>query len=232
MPDSSVDVFNERITDILNAVCKVHKIFYCIGDLNIDFFKCHVHKPTLAILDTIYTYNVFPLITKPTRVTETTATLIDHILINNINIASELTQGILCTDILDHYAIFHIAGNIKYDAMNTPTTRLIRDMRQCNINKFVNDMQIVEWTPVTNKSDTQAAYSEIHTILCEKYNKYFPYRKLNKPYYNNKPWLKINCLLLGIKVITLRKERLVTKPTVIGYIIFYARPNASTTKTW
>ena len=198
MPDSSVDIFNERITDILNTVCKEHKIFYCIGDLNIDFFKCDVHKPTSEILDTIYTYSVFPLITKPTRVTETTATLIDHILTNNINIASEHAQGILCTDISDHYAIFHIAGNIRYDAMITPTTRLIRDMRQCNINKFVNEMQIAEWAPVTNKSDTQAAYSEFHKILCEKYNKCFPYRKQNKPYYNNKPWLT-NALKESIK---------------------------------
>ena len=54
MPDSFVDVFNERITDILHTVCKEHKIFYCIGDLNIDFFNYDVHKPTSAILDTIY----------------------------------------------------------------------------------------------------------------------------------------------------------------------------------
>ena len=53
-----------------------HKIFYNIG----DFFKYDVHKPTSTMLDTIYACNVFPLITKPTRVTETTATLIDHIL--------------------------------------------------------------------------------------------------------------------------------------------------------
>ena len=184
---------NERISDILDIVYKEHKIFYCIGDLNIDFFfKCDAHKPTSAILDTIYTYNAFPLITKPTRVTETTATRIDHILTNYINIASEHAQGILCTDILDHYAIFNIAGNIKYDAINTRTARLIRDMGQYNINKFVNEMQIMEWASVTNKLDTQAACSEFHRILCEKYNKYFQYRKLNKPYYSNKPWLTCN----------------------------------------
>ena len=50
-------------------------------------------------------------------------------------------------------------------------------------------MQIVEWASATNKSDTQAAYSEFHGILCEKYNKCLPYRKPNKPYHNNKPWL-------------------------------------------
>ena len=57
MPDSSVDVFNERISDILNTVWKEHKIFHCIGDLNIDFFKYDVHKPTSANLDTIYAYD-------------------------------------------------------------------------------------------------------------------------------------------------------------------------------
>ena len=52
MPDSSVDICNGRIWDILNTVCKEHKIFYCIGDLNVDFFKYDVHKHTSAILDT------------------------------------------------------------------------------------------------------------------------------------------------------------------------------------
>ena len=102
------------------------------------------------MLDTIYACNVFPLITKPTRVTETSATLIDHILTNNIDIASDHLQGILCTDISDHYAIFHISGNIKYDETNSPDVRLIRDIRQCNINKFINEMQLVEWDSVTD----------------------------------------------------------------------------------
>ena len=166
MLDSSLDVFNKRISDILNTVCKEHKIFYCIGDLNIDFFKHDVHKPTLAMLDIIYAHNLFPLITKPSRVSETTATLIDHIVTNNIDIASHHLQGIHCTDISNHYAIFHIAGNIKYNEGNIPAVKLIRDIRQGNINKFINEMQLVEWDSVTNKTDTQATYSEINRTLC------------------------------------------------------------------
>ena len=141
---------------------------------------------------------MIPLITKPTQVTETTATLIDNILTNNIDIASDHLQGILCTDIWNHYAIFHVAGNIKYDEINTPAIRLIRDMRQGNINKFINEMQLVEWDSVNNTPDTQAAYTELHRIVSEKDNKCFPYRKLSKPYYNNKPWLT-NALKESIK---------------------------------
>ena len=46
MPDSSVDVFNERLTDILNFVHRENKLFYLLGDLNIDLFKHDVHRPT------------------------------------------------------------------------------------------------------------------------------------------------------------------------------------------
>ena len=56
----------------------------------------------------------------------------------------------------------------------------------------------MEWDSVTNKTDSQAAYSEFHRILCEKYNKCFPYRKLSKPYYNNKHW-PTNALKESIK---------------------------------
>ena len=69
MPDSSVDMFNERLADILNSVQKENKLFYLLGDLNIDLFKHDVHRPNSKFLDTIYSYNVYPLVTKPTRVT-------------------------------------------------------------------------------------------------------------------------------------------------------------------
>ena len=39
MPDASVDILNERITDILNMIDREKKIIYLIGDLNIDLFK-------------------------------------------------------------------------------------------------------------------------------------------------------------------------------------------------
>ena len=80
MHNSSVDVFNDRISDILNVIQKEHKLCYFLGDLNIDFLKADDHRATGELLDVLYCCNVFPLITKPTRVTSTTATLIDHIL--------------------------------------------------------------------------------------------------------------------------------------------------------
>ena len=46
MPDSSVDVFNERMCDILNVVTKEKIICYLVGDLNKDLLKHEELRPT------------------------------------------------------------------------------------------------------------------------------------------------------------------------------------------
>ena len=46
MPNSSVDVFNDRISDILNVLQRERKLCYLLGDLNIDFLKAEDHRAT------------------------------------------------------------------------------------------------------------------------------------------------------------------------------------------
>ena len=189
MPNSSVDVFNDRISDILNIIQKEHKLCYFLGDLNIDFLKADDHRATGELLDVLYCCNVFPLITKPTRVTSTTATLIDHILTNNLDDNMMHIQGILCTSISDHYAVFHIASNAKTDHAPAEMPLFKRNMGQRNLSKFISEMNGVDWQSVLNETDTQLAYNKFHEAISVKYNACFPYRKISKKYYKNKPWL-------------------------------------------
>ena len=51
----------------------------------------------------LFANNILPIITKPTRVIDHTATLIDHIYTNSVQ---NLTAGILTIDITDHLLIF------------------------------------------------------------------------------------------------------------------------------
>ena len=48
---------------------------------------------------------IFPIINRPTRVTKTSETVIDHILTNTI-LNSDVESGIIKCDISDHFAIF------------------------------------------------------------------------------------------------------------------------------
>ena len=140
MPDSSVDILSDRMNDVLNIIQKECKICYILGDLNIDFLK---HRPTSTFLDVLYAYNVFPVISKPTRVTRNTATLIDHMLTNNFDVSTNRKQGIVCSDISDHYAIFHISEYKK--AAESENYIVNRDMRHQNVVKFSEDLKVIDW---------------------------------------------------------------------------------------
>ena len=64
--------------------------------MNINFLKSNEHAQTEEFLDMLYTNNILPIITKPTRLTDHTATLIDHIYTNCLQ---NFTAGILTVDI-------------------------------------------------------------------------------------------------------------------------------------
>ena len=82
------------------------KPIYMMGDYNLDLLKYDESKYVCEFLDMFFSYGFIPLINRPTRVTETTATIIDHIYTNNYNVNSKLLQGILVTDVSDHFPIF------------------------------------------------------------------------------------------------------------------------------
>ena len=60
-------------------------------------------------------------------------------------------------------------------------------------------MNMVDWQIVLTETDTQSAYSKFHEVISTKYNACFPYRKISKKYYKNKPWLS-TALTESIKI--------------------------------
>ena len=71
--------------------------------MNIDLLKHHTQLQTGRYLDMLYSHYLSPVITKPTRITNHTATLIDHIYTNSVN---RLISGVEPVDISDHLPIF------------------------------------------------------------------------------------------------------------------------------
>ena len=94
------------------------------------------------------------------------------------------------SSISDHYAISHIAGNAKLQHPVNNCETIKRDMRHQNIKKFECEMKTVNWNRVLECDDAGLAYSTFHTVISEKYNKCFPWRKSSvNRYTNNNPWL-------------------------------------------
>ena len=93
----------------MNNIQLENKSCVILGDMNIDLLKCDTHSKTNEYLDNIITHGYLPVITKPTRICSSTATLIDHIYTNNIS--STHHSGIIITHVADHFGTFLITQN-------------------------------------------------------------------------------------------------------------------------
>ena len=122
-PDTNLQVFNEMYNQHLEFIKKKQCLCYILGDYNINLLKYDDHIATGKFLDDMFANSFIPLINRPTRVTPTSATLIDNIFTNNYKITDKFHQGILTTCISDHYVIFHIWDK-KCGTPNVEETKL------------------------------------------------------------------------------------------------------------
>ena len=70
-----------------------------MGDFNINLLKNDIRNIKDNFTNMFHSYNYFPLINTPTRVTETSSTLIDNIFSNHL---TDHTNGVICSDLSDH----------------------------------------------------------------------------------------------------------------------------------
>ena len=73
------------------------------GDFNINLLRIQYNNNAKLFLNIMYSNYYFPVILRPTRITNNSCTLIDNIFINNPLITS---SGFIICDISDHLLIF------------------------------------------------------------------------------------------------------------------------------
>ena len=81
------------------------KISYKIGDFNMNCLKYHENAKTKPFYYNIFEKGVIPIINRPTRISEHSASLIDNILTANI-FKNSLKKVIIKSDVSDHFPIF------------------------------------------------------------------------------------------------------------------------------
>ena len=77
-PSSSFDTFLENLETCLQRLSNEHKDIYLMGDFNTDLSLPH-NNSSRRLLNTLLSYAIRPHIDQPTRMTDSTETLIDNI---------------------------------------------------------------------------------------------------------------------------------------------------------
>ena len=132
-PNSDLDIFNEKINDILSKA-RGNKDIYICGDFNIDLLKHESNNGTNNFLNILYSSGLYPLIVKPTRITTHSYTLIDNIFTNNL--CNENESGILINDISDHLPIFSMIRNKSVNTTKDTKFKIVRNNSETNIIAF------------------------------------------------------------------------------------------------
>ena len=103
-PNTDLSILSEFLTNILSIVRK-NTVYMC-GDFNVDLQQFYKHCATNEFIDQIYTLGLHPLITRPTRITSHTKTLIDNIFTSDLS--SQIHSGLIIIDMSDNLPIYQI----------------------------------------------------------------------------------------------------------------------------
>jgi len=185
-PGSCIDTFREKIEELYNRHNNKKILFVC-GDFNVDLLNPQQHNSTTEFINSMYSNSLYPTITRPTRITTHSATLIDNIFTNVID--RPVSSGLIITDISDHLPVFAIIQNCMQKNKDITTIMMKRKKTQDAINSFKQDLLRQDWKSVY-VSDVNWAYETFMTIISGLYDKHCPLaKKIVKQKYVEKPWI-------------------------------------------
>ena len=187
-PNTDTRLFTEKLGVLLDCIRNEKKLCYLIGDYNIDILNYDSHSATADFVDMLYSHAFLPLINRPTRITLNSATILDNIFTNNIGELECGQNGILVTDISDHFPIFHIGKNIQ---ISEPCETYVTSRNYSHVNKlsFQQALTEIDWYEMYLLSDTQTAFSLFYSRFTKLFDKHFPRKKTKLQYNTRKPWL-------------------------------------------
>ena len=186
-PGRSLKDFNDIFCDILGRIKSERKMCYLLGDWNCNLLSYESHLQTKNMVDMFYSYGFVPLINRPTRISSTSATIIDNIFTNNHTDLINSFHGLLLTDISDHLPIFHIT---KDTLENNKDLEIIkRSFSQKNKQSFLSELSTMTWDSVITTENAQDAFTIFHKTFTSVFEKNFPKRKVKLKYESKKSWL-------------------------------------------
>ena len=136
-------------------------------DQNIDLLKSNEHTNTRKFLDLILDSGLWPVITRPTRITQRSATLIDNIYISK-NLQRKFDSAILVDDISDHLSLVALLRQTKITDMS-PIEFMSCRLNSTKISRIHQKLGTTDWNRILNSEDindnTNQFMSELEAVM-------------------------------------------------------------------
>ena len=199
--------FCEKLNATLSNLNKSNKKFLILGDLNLNTTGCNQHPHAKDYLNILSSNAAFPLITKPTRITSTSSTLLDHIITNITQ--NTFLPGILRSDLSDHFfPIFPITFCfilLNSKPFKITVNKKIRSLYKFEPEDYVQELalkldQFFSHLPEVSSTNFDAIFEDFYHIIKTITNTHAPLKLLSRKQkrLNSKPWITKG-ILISIK---------------------------------
>ena len=189
-PSTDPHQFTSDISNVIARGKSDDTRMFIMGDFNIDISQYGENTICNDFVDIMSSFCLLPVISLPTRITETSSTIIDNIFCNNVDNMLNVTPGILCTDLSDHLPIFCFVQGASIATCND--SFCTRSYSQGHIDAFINSVNDTDWLEIIQSDSAQTAFSNFFDIFKEKYDEYFPVKTVNRKIKRSKPWINGN----------------------------------------
>ena len=162
------EIFETQIEKVLEA----DKELYLLGDFNRDLLNENIKRPWIEYMDQ---FGLFQLVTEPTRQTEHSSTLIDHIYCNMpSNVISVKTPQV---GISDHFPIF-LTRKINFvEKKSSHYTISYRSFKNFNEAEFMEELKNTPWDVIKIFDNTDEVLDVWSSMYLDIVNKHLPVKK-------------------------------------------------------
>ena len=160
-----------------------------VGDFNVNMLDLNAYSTKLLIDSFMDPFSLTQLIDKPTRVTDTSKTLIDLILVNKPQNALFSS----CCDapgVSDHFFTY-VAYSLKKEKFK-PYQVTKRDFKNINWEGFRNSIEFAPWENILSAENVNDKVSVFETYMNDILDKYAPYKTFTVKKRNHTPWICAN----------------------------------------
>ena len=166
------------------------KTVYLCGDFNVDLLQYDKNADTNHFVDQLFSFGLHPLITRPTRITRDTKTLIDNIFTTDL--CSHKQSGLIINDISDHLPIYVVTEYIHHEAKHKTyiKKRLVNEERK---RAFIKDLEKCNWDEILTEEDVNITYNKFINLFTNLCNSNCPVSNCTHDTVKNKrpdkPWM-------------------------------------------
>ena len=157
-----------------------------LGDFNVNYNNPNSHDVNFMQVNVAEPFGLTQIIQTPTRVTETSSTLIDLALVSHVN--NVKTLGVVdIPGISDHRLIYFAYSVAKIKSK--PKTVTKRDFRKFSEADYIKDMSEAPWENVlsVDDNDIDGQVCILENIFSQYNNKHAPFNTFKEK--EPKPWL-------------------------------------------